>query len=273
LAEQQSNVCKILDKVLGLARFTYLIETDDSKKATDSKGILGMMNVICPLLKRRYEAAMCHTTCERITQHIEGFFGPNEKFVGEVYPNMASKCRQIGGQKVNFAYLYALSSSRVMFNMTFCPKTSVDDCPEGSEPIPTHLALRKGAKAVTPAGSASDDDKQEEMVDVAKAEAEARAMAASVLPADSVEAKAKEEADKYVYNMMGQKCCAACGGCPKCVQCSVGTVVVPDNPNGGDDTYNNNNIHNVVTDNEALGVNKPRLPTVFKPVTQALGTR
>jgi len=271
LAEQQINVCKILDKVLGLARFTYLIETEDSKKASDSKSVLGLTNVVCPLLKRRYAAAMCHTTCDAMSLHINSVF--DKKYEGPVYANQATKCRGVGGQTVNFATLYALGSSRAMFNMTFCPKTSIDDCPEGSEPIPTHLALRKGAKALTAAGAASDDDKQEEMVDVAKAEAEARAMAAAAFPADSMEAKAAAEANKYVYNSMGQKCCASCGGCPKCAMCSIGTVVIPDNPNGGDDTYNNNNVHNIVSDAEAMGVNKPRSPTVFKPVTAALGTR
>ena len=73
-----------------------------------------------------------------------------------------------------------------------------------------------------------------------------------------------------MYNALGQKCCKACGGCAKCVQCSIGTVVVPNNPSGGDDTYNNNNMHNVVTDQEAMGVNKPRGPTTFKAVASAM---
>jgi hypothetical protein len=266
LVEQQENVCKIMDKVLGLARFTYLIETEDSKKASDSKGILSIVDVVCPLLKRRYSSAMCHNTCAGMRANVDRFF--DAKYVGPVYPNMASKCQGVNGQEVNFAVLYALSSARAMFNLTFCPAVSMSDCPEGSEPVPDYHKLKAQAKAVGAAGSASDDDKEEDMVDVAKAEAEARAMEAGTPPRDEVERKAREEADKYMYNMMGQKCCKACNNCPRCVMCSVGTVIVPDNPNGGDDVYNHKNMHNVVTDDEAGGVNKPRGPTVLKPVNQ-----
>jgi hypothetical protein len=268
LAEQQANVCKIMDKVLGLARFTYLIETEDSKKASDSKSVLGLVDTICPLLKRRYSAAMCHNTCDAMKANVERFFDP--KYVGPVFPNMGSRCQGIGGQQVNFAVLYALSSPRAMFNLTFCSAVSTNDCPEGTEPIPTYHKLKEQAKALRAASSASDEDKQEEMVDVAKAEAEAKAMDKANPPRDEIEEKAKQEADKYVYNALGQKCCKACGGCPKCVQCSIGTVVVGDNPNGGDDVYNHNNVHNVVSDQEAQGVNKPRGPTTFKAVASAM---
>jgi hypothetical protein len=268
LVEQQQNVCKVMDKVLGLARFVYLIETDDSKKASDSKNILSLVDTMCPLLKRRYSAAMCHTTCAAMRANVDRLF--DAKYVGPVFPNMKSRCQAINGQEVNFAVLYGLSSARAMFNLTFCPSVSTNDCPEGTSPIPDHHALRAGAKATNAAGSASDDDKHEEMVDVAKAEAEAKAMEALQAPRDEAEAKLREEADKYTYNSMGQKCCKACNNCPKCVMCSVGTVIVPDNPSGGDDVYNRNNVHNVVTDTEAMGVNKVRGPTVFKPVANAV---
>jgi len=208
-----------------------------------------MVDVICPLLKRRYAQAMCHTNCAAMRTHIEAFF--DKKYQGDVYANHQSRCQGVGGQVVNFAVLYALSSPRAMFNMTYCPAVSESDCPEGTEPIPDYHKLKTQAKAVNAAGSAADEDKDEDMVDVAKAEAEA---------------KARAEANMYKYDALtGQKCCAACGGCPKCVMCSVGTVIVPENPNGGDDTYNNKNVHNVVSDDEAGGVNKPRGPTTLKP--------
>ena len=203
-----------------------------------------------------------------LRSNVERYF--DAKYVGPVYANSASRCQGIGGQQVNFAVLYALSSARAMFNLTFCSAVSTNDCPEGTEPVPTYHKLKEQAKALRTPGSASDDDKQEEMVDVAKAEAEAKAMDQSSPPKDEIEEKAKAEADKYVYNALGQKCCKACGGCAKCVQCSIGSVVVPNNPSGGDDTYNNNNMHNVVTDQEAMGVNKPRGPTTFKAVASAM---
>ena len=71
LVEQQANVCKVMEKVLGLARFTYLIETEDSKKASDSKSVLSLVDTICPLLKRRYSSAMCHNSCDAMKAYVQ----------------------------------------------------------------------------------------------------------------------------------------------------------------------------------------------------------
>lgn len=128
IAIQRKGACAVMTKVLDLARFAYMAETEDSKKIPSSRGVLDLVNVICPLVKKKYCGAACSLDCKAVAGNIEKYYDP--KYIS-TYKTPDQTCMGEDGSKVNFAMLSALASVKTLFGMEFCPSGN-STCPKGS---------------------------------------------------------------------------------------------------------------------------------------------
>lgn len=251
LPSQQAGTCKILDKVVTMARFVYEVESSTSDGIDKSgQAIAKLMDLMCPLVKSHYPAATEGMDCAKLADSVKKFYDP--VFVGQT-KTLKQRCANAPGHKVNFALLAALVGPKTLFGATFCEDR--------------HDALKCMAKTITELVPVQNKTVDEQVREDAKIEeiaekkvlSDERGNGWSKEQATKIKTDEPEEAD----NLGEAKDAGKIHRCRNCKHKTaklreLGYDIPGDKPY---DLHNEENVHNVVTDAEKSGINKPRGPS------------
>jgi len=248
LAAQQAGTCKILDKIVTMARFVYEVESNTADGIDKSgEAIVKLLELMCPLVKSHYPNANEGMECAKLTQAVKKFYDP--VFVGQT-KTRKQRCMNAPGHKVNFALLAALVGPKTLFGATFCEdKHDALQCMNQtvSEIVPIHNKTKDEI--------AAEEDKIEKIAEKKVAidedgwhKYQAQKLKSEQIPED-VTANLGEPKDAGAIHR--------CRNCKhqKAKMKELGLDMADDK---GYDLHNEENIHNAVTDAEAKKPNQPR---------------
>ncbi len=248
LAAQQAGTCKILDKVVTMARFVYEVESNTADGIDKSgQAIVKLLELMCPLIKTHYPNANEGMECAKLTDAVRKFYDP--LFVGQT-KTAKQRCMNAPGHKVNFALLAALVGPKTLFGATFCEdKHDALQCMNKtvSEIVPVHNKTKDEL--------AAEEDKIEKIAEKKVSidehgwhKYQAQKLKTEGIP-DEEEDKLGEPKDAGAIHR--------CRNCKhqKAKMKELGLDMADDK---GYDLHNEENIHNAVTDAEASKPNQPR---------------
>jgi hypothetical protein len=249
LPAQQAGTCKILDKVVTMARFVYEVESSTADGIDKSgQAISKLMDLMCPLVKTHYPDATKGMECAALSETVKKFYDP--VYVGQT-KTLKQRCANAPGHKVNFALLAALVGPKTLFGATFC-----EDKHDALKCMAKTISELKPIENKTVDQIAQENDKIEKIAEkkVSIDEGDwARAQATKV----------KGEPESESSDELGEPRDA--GASHRCRNCKhkrakmkeLGLDVPGEK---GYDVHNEENVHNVVTDKEASAINQPRGP-------------
>merc|ERR1712072_1280883 len=118
LPEQQVGTCKMLDKIVTMARFVYEVESNTADGIDKSgQAIVKLLELMCPLVKTHYPDATKEMQCAKLSEAVKKFYDP--AFVGQT-KTRKQRCMNAPGHKVSFALLAALVGPKTLFGAQFC---------------------------------------------------------------------------------------------------------------------------------------------------------
>ena len=122
--DQEAPACADMDNYLELAK-KVRVEEELAKDGKERKGLVGLVKLVCPLLKSAYGFIFRCTSCERMAKRIESFYGDYDMkvFPGKKHP---SRCDKSKWPTKNFVLEAALSSPNIFFGVDFCAKTAAE---------------------------------------------------------------------------------------------------------------------------------------------------
>lgn len=257
LPSQQAGTCKILDKVVTMARFVYEVESSTADGIDKSgQAIAKLMDLMCPLVKSHYPDATKGMECAALSETVKKFYDP--LYVGQT-KTLKQRCANAPGHKVNFALLAALVGPKTLFGATFC-----EDKHEALKCMAKTISELKPIENKTVDQIAQENDKIEKIAEkkVSIDEGDWSRAQATKLKAD---ASAESESSDELGEPKNAGAIHRCRNCKhkKAKMRELGIDVPGDK---GYDVHNEENVHNVVTDKEASAINQPRGPVEIHSV-------
>ncbi len=251
LPAQQAGTCKILDKIVTMARFVYEVESNTADGIDKSgEAIVKLLDLMCPLVKSHYPDANKDMECAKLSEAVKKFYDP--LFVGQT-KTLKQRCMNAPGHKVNFALLAALVGPKTLFGATFCEdKHDALKCMNQtvSEIVPVHNKTKDEI--------AQEEDKIERIAEKKVAidehgwhKYQAQKLKLEPAPED-VTAGLGEPKDAGAIHR--------CRNC-KHQKAKMKELGLDTGDDKGYDLHNEENIHNAVTDAEASKPNQPRQVT------------
>lgn len=122
--EQEGPACEEMSNYLELAKKARA-EEELAKDGKTRKALVGLVKLVCPVLKSAYSFIFRCTSCDRMAKRIESFYGDYDMkvFPGKAHP---SRCDHSKWPTKNFVLEAALSSPNIFFGVDFCAKTAAE---------------------------------------------------------------------------------------------------------------------------------------------------